>query len=199
MCKSVNSLRVIPSDWLGPLNLDAVFGRKPASLEVDLGCGKGRFLQARAERHPGISFLGIDRLLLRILRVEREARRRLPNIRLLYGDICYALSYLLPARSVTTCYIYFPDPWPKRRHHRRRLFDDEFLSALNTTLVSAGSVHVATDHLDYFDTIRKIFSGDPRFEPIPPLELTDGERTDFELQFLNERRPIGRCSFRKRS
>ncbi|MBU4201200.1 MAG: tRNA (guanosine(46)-N7)-methyltransferase TrmB [Verrucomicrobia bacterium] len=197
MCASPDSLRVIPSNWLGPLSLESMFGCKPRALEVDLGCGKGRFLLAHAARHPEVSFLGIDCLLLRILAVEREARRRqLSNIRLVYVEACYAISYLLPARSVTTFYIFFPDPWPKRRHHRRRLFDEGFLNGLDRTLIPGGAIHIATDHEDYLEAIRKVFSSDGRFDPGPPLKLDARERTDFELQFLNKRLPIGRCSFR---
>jgi len=183
---------------MGPLDLNSVFGHKPGTLEVDLGCGKGRFLLARAERHPDIAFLGIDRLLLRLLKVERKALcRRCFNIRLLYVDACYAVSYLLPARSVAAYYIFFPDPWPKRRHHRRRLFNESFLNALDKTLIPAGCIHVATDHANYFEHIRRVFSDDVRFQPIVPLELRADERTGFELLFLNEHRAIGRCSFKK--
>lgn len=199
MSKSTDSLRIIPSDWLGPLSLESVFGRKPDTLEVDLGSGKGRFLLARATAHPDVSYLGIDCLLLRILRVEREARRRrLSNIRLIYVEACYALSYLLPARSVTTYYIFFPDPWPKRRHHRRRLFDPEFLNALDKTLVPGGAVHIATDHQDYFEDIRKMILGDSRFEFVAPFEPRAEERTDFERLFLGQHLPIGRGSFIKK-
>ena len=200
MGKSADTIRVIPANWLGPLDLASVFGRPPAALAVDLGSGKGRFLLAHAARHPGISFLGIDCLLLRILRVEREARRRqLANIRLMYVEACYAISYLLPPRSVTTYYIFFPDPWPKRRHHRRRLFDAAFLDALDKTLVPGGAIHVATDHLDYFESIRETFLGDSRFELIPPFVPAEEERTDFELYYLGQGQPIGRCSFGKKS
>ncbi len=195
---NMDSLRIMPSDWLGPLDLAAAFGRRPATLEVDLGSGKGRFLLARAARHPQISFLGIDCLLLRILRVEREAlRRQLANIRLLYVEARYAVNYLIPPSSVTTYYLFFSDPWPKRRQHYRRLFDQGFLNALDRTLIAGGAVHVATDHLDYFEDIRKIFGQDSRFESMPTFEPLAEERTDFELLFMGQGLPIGRGSFRK--
>lgn len=198
MPESADSLRVIPSDWVGPLTLESIFGRKPAALEVDLGSGKGRFLLARAARHPEFFYLGIDCLLLRILRVEREARRRqLANVRLMYVESCYAVSYLLPPRSVAAYYIFFPDPWPKRRHHRRRLFDEGFLNALDKTLIPGGAIHVTTDHMDYFESIRKTFMSDSRFESIPPFEPLEEERTDFELWYMSQHHPIGRCSFEK--
>lgn len=195
----MENLRIIPSDWMGPLDLDAVFGHKPGALEVDLGCGKGRFLLAHAEQNPDISFLGIDRLLLRLLRVERQARREKHcNIRLLYVDACYAVGHLLPACSVAVYYIFFPDPWPKRRHYRRRLFDEDFLNALNKTLVPAGYIHVVTDHADYFKIIRGTITGDSRFETVPFFEPCEEERTGFELLFRHQQIPIHRCSFRKK-
>ncbi len=198
MCNSSDSLRVIPSDWLGPLDLAAAFGRQPETLEVDLGSGKGRFLLARAARHPHVSYLGIDCVLPRILRVEREARhRQLSNIRLIYVEARYAVSYLLLPRSVATYYLFFSDPWPKRRQHRHRLFDGRFLDALDRTLIPGGAVHVATDHLDYFEGIRKIVGKDSRFESIPAFEPLEDERTDFELLFMGRGLPIGRSSFRK--
>ena len=192
------SLRVRPSDWLSCLDLAAVFGRPPQALAVDLGCGKGRFLLARAAAFPAISFLGIDRLGSRLLKVERKARRRgLHNLRLFYVEAYYAVRYLIPAGSVADYYVFFPDPWPKRRHHRRRLFDAEFLDALQRTLKPGGAVHIATDHLNNFQAIHQALARDSRFSEIPPFVPGPGERTDFERIFLSQQVPIGRCSFRK--
>ncbi|MBI2439844.1 MAG: tRNA (guanosine(46)-N7)-methyltransferase TrmB [Lentisphaerae bacterium] len=199
------SLRIIPGDWSSPLDLAATFGRRPQRLEVDLGCGKGRFLLERARAHPQTSFLGLDRQRPRLAKVERKAQRAgLANIRLLYSEAAYAVGHLLPAESVATYYIFFPDPWPKRRHHRRRLFacsgpagDAAFLDALAATLIPRGCIHLATDHLDYFENIRRQLAADQRFAEIEPLILLPQERTDFELTFLAQNKPIGRCSFAK--
>ena len=194
------SLRIIPTDWTAPLDLPAVFGRAPQRLEVDLGCGKGRFLVARAAAHPATSFLGLDRQTQRLAKVERKAQRaQLANIRLLYAEAAYAVTHLLPPGSVAAYYIFFPDPWPKRRHHRRRLFDAAFLDALNTTLMPRGCIHLATDHLDYFESIRRLLAGDARLVEMEPFVTSPEERTDFELIFLQQNKPIGRCSFAKRA
>lgn len=191
-----SGLRVIPSNWAAPLDLAAVFGKPPAPVEVDLGCGKGRFLLARARACPAISFLGIDRLRARVLKVERQALRLgLANVRLMFVEAGYAVTYLLPPGSVSTFYIFFPDPWPKRRHGRRRLFAAGFLNALQRTLVGRGRVHIATDYADYFESIREIFRRDPRFAEVEPFVPRAEERTEFELVFLNQRQPINRCSF----
>src|SRR5450759_1535962 len=95
--QSLPSLRIMPTDWTAPLDLPAAFGRAPQRLEVDLGCGKGRFLLARAAAHPETSFLGLDRQTRRLAKVERKAQRaHLANIRLLYAEAAYAVTHLLP-------------------------------------------------------------------------------------------------------
>jgi len=188
------SLRHIPQDWLRPFDLDAVFPRT-APVEVDLGCGKGRFLLARAAAHPETNFLGIDRMLRRIRKIDNRAqRRRLSNIRLLRIEGYYAVSYLIPADSISTYYIFFPDPWPKKRHHENRIFNPRFVDALERTLVRGGVVHIATDHLPYFEEIAAIMRRDRRFAEIPALVPEAEERTDFELWY-QDKKPIGRCSF----
>ena len=193
------SLRIIPADWAAPLDLPAAFGQAPQRLEVDLGCGKGRFLLARAAAHPGTSFLGLDRQTRRLAKVERKAQRaQLANIRLLYAEAAYTVTHLLPMGSVAAYYIFFPDPWPKRRHHRRRLFDAAFLDALNATLMPGGCIHLATDHLDYFESIRRLLAGDARLLEREAFSTSDAERTDFELIFLRQNKPVGRCSFAKK-
>lgn len=193
-------LRIIPTDWTAPLDLPAVFGRRPHRLEVDLGCGKGRFLLARAAAHPETSFLGLDRQTRRLAKVERKAQRaQLDNIRLLYAEAAYAVVHLLPPGSVAVYYIFFPDPWPKRRHYRRRLFDAVFLDALADTLIPGGCIHLATDHLDYFESIRRLLAGDARFVGRESFITSDEERTDFELIFLQQNIVLCRCSFAKRA
>lgn len=192
------TLRIIPNDWSAPLDLQAIFGAPPQRLEIDLGCGKGRFLLARAETHPTVSFLGVDRQLHRIGKTERKAlRASLCNIRLIRAEIAYTVANLLAPGTVATYYLFFPDPWPKRRHHRRRVFDPIFMDALHRTLADEGCLHVATDHLDYFTNIRDLLQRDQRFQEIAPFVTTAAEQSDFELIFLQQNLPIGRCSFRK--
>lgn len=196
MTDSLRSVRLWPDDWLHPLSLDQYFGRQ-APLEVDVGCGKGRFLLARAAAYPDVNFLGLERMLERIRRVDRRAvRRKLENIRLLRMEAYYAVTHLMPVSAVRTYYIFFPDPWPKKKHHDHRLFNDRFLDALHRTLQPGGVVHTATDHLPYHDVIRETLSRDARFAPVEPFIPSEAERTDFEKWYI-ERGPIGRCSFRR--
>jgi tRNA (guanine-N7-)-methyltransferase len=189
-------LRIRPTDWLGPLDVAGGFTRPPARIEADVGCGKGRFLLARAASHPDTSFLGIDRMLGRLQKIEAAAfRLGVDNIRLLRCDAAYAITYLLPDRVLDAMHVYFPDPWPKERHHGNRLFSPSFLDALIRVLKPGACVHVATDHLPYFDEIREGMDKNPRFESTPAFIPEADERTDFELRFLGVT-PIGRGSWR---
>jgi len=192
------SLRIHPANWLGPVDVDGSFALPPRRLEADVGCGKGRFLLARASAYPDISFLGIDRMLGRLRKIESaSARLGLRNIRLLRCDAAYATAYLLPDRSLDTIYVFFPDPWPKERHHGHRLLSTEYIAALARVLKIGAHVHVATDHLPYFEEIRERMGADLRFEAAPTFVLQESERTDFELLYLKTK-PIGRGSWRLR-
>jgi tRNA (guanine-N7-)-methyltransferase len=192
----LESVRIIPDDWLHPLPLAELFPRR-LPIEVDLGCGKGRFLLARAANQPETNFLGIDRMLRRVRKIDNRARRmHLENIRLLRMEGYYAVAYLMPADSISTYYVFFPDPWPKKRHHVHRIFNPQFVDALHRTLTPGGRIHIATDHLLYFEDIRITLAGDQRFAAVPPFEPDESERTDFEMWYIN-RSPIGRCSFQK--
>ena len=194
------SLRVEPAteaEWLGPLATRRFFAHPARRFEVDLGCGKGRFLLARAAKNPDTNFLGIDRMLRRIRKVDNRARRlELGNIRLLRVEGYYAVAHLLPPASVDAYYIFFPDPWPKAKHEGHRLFNKLFLDALHRTLAENGVAHVATDHWPYFEQLSAVFAGDARFAPIAPFVPPEDEQTDFERYYIASK-PIGRLSVRK--
>lgn len=192
----MDSVRIRPEQWIDPLPLAAYFGNHHP-LEVDVGCGKGRFLLERARTHPETNLLGIDRMLRRIRKIDNRVRRLgYPNLRLLRLEAYYAVAYLMPADAIQTYYIFFPDPWPKQRHHDHRLFNPRFVEALCRTLRPGGQVHVATDHQPYFEAICGILRREPRLAEAEPFQPTEAERTDFERWYL-DRSPIGRCSFRR--
>jgi tRNA (guanine-N7-)-methyltransferase len=155
--------RVIELDSLTDrLDLERIFGCK-APLHVDLGCGDGSFLCALAQRMPDKNFLGIERLLSRVRMSARKAAA-LDNVRLLRMESSYAVRYLLPADSVETFYLLFPDPWPKRRHHRRRIVTSDFLGSIHGALQEMGSIYIATDDVDYFGKIKELGESSPGFE-----------------------------------
>ncbi len=175
------------------LDIKKIFGRK-APLKVDLGCGDGSFLCALAQRMPDKNFLGIERLLGRIHSAARKAAT-LDNVRLLPMESSYAVRHLLPAGAVETFYLLFPDPWPKRRHQRRRIVTPDFLNSIHAALKKDGAIYIATDHLDYFDKIREIARSNPGLATadvdvdLPP--------SGFELIFRQKGAPIHWLALRK--
>jgi tRNA (guanine-N7-)-methyltransferase len=178
-----------------PLPINEIYPRK-MPLEVEIGAGNGRFMVSRAVTHPDVNYLAIERMLGRVRKLDRSATRSgLDNIRVLRLEAFYALYYLLPHHGVQTVYVFFPDPWPKRRHNSRRLFSPLFLDALWHCLEVGGCVQVATDHLAYFAQIREHLAADKRFKEIPAMERTDDEQTDFEILFRGQGLPIGQCAF----
>jgi tRNA (guanine-N7-)-methyltransferase len=178
-----------------PLPLDALFDPS-LPLEVEIGCGNGRFLAARASAERGVQYLGIERMLGRVRKLDRKAARLgLSNLRILRLEAFYTFYYLLPPHRVRAVYVFFPDPWPKRHHHGRRLFSPLFLDALWARLEVGGAIQVATDHLDYFGEIRKAFAADARFREVAAMARGPEEQTDFELLFRRQGLPIGQCAF----
>ena len=187
---------VIPvTDPTVPLPLDTLFD--PARpLEIEIGCGKGRFLSARAAKNPETQYLGIERLKDRVRKLDKKASRlKLDNLRILRLEAFYTFYYLLPLHRLRTVYVFFPDPWPKRRHHDRRLFSPLFLDLLWARLEIGGAVQVATDHPAYFAEIRAGLAADPRFREIQAMERAEDEQTEFEHIFRRQGLAIGQCAF----
>ena len=188
--------RVIPQSrdsLTQQLDIEKIFARK-APLHVDLGCGEGSFLCALAERLPDKNFLGIERLLGRIRSSARKAAS-LGNVRLLHMESSYAVHYLLPAGSVETFYLLFPNPWPKRRHHRRRIVTQDFLNCVHTALQKSGVIYIATDHLDYFRKIEDITRSAAGFATVEPAINLPQSR--FGLIFGQKGAPIYWLALRK--
>jgi len=184
---------VIPS-----LDLATIFGRS-APLQVDLGCVDGSFLLQMSQLHPEKNFLGIERLAKRATKTARKSAE-LANMRVLRIETSHALE-LLQAESVETFYLLFPDPWPKRRHHRRRLVTTSFLASIHRALEPDGIFRIATDHRNYFDQIEKVARAvvtnlNFKFLPTNDWQLPP---TKFEVKFRRQGLPIYRLSLRKTS
>jgi tRNA (guanine-N7-)-methyltransferase len=169
-----------------------VFARSQP-IEVDLGSGKGAFLLWAARTRPEVNFLGVDRMMGRTRKLAGKVERaQLTNVRLLRIEGSYFVEYLAPAGSISAYHIYFPDPWPKRRHHSRRLVQEEFVRSLRRSLVDGGVVNVATDHADYAEGIKETMQASGRFREVSPVAPPIEGRTDFEKQYLAAGLPIGR-------
>ncbi|MEP7070903.1 MAG: tRNA (guanosine(46)-N7)-methyltransferase TrmB [Verrucomicrobiota bacterium] len=184
---------VILEPSAGPPSFGEIFARE-ASTEVDLGCGEGTFLARVAAQFPERNFLGVENLRGRVRSSCRKmARAELGNARMVRCDILDALIHLIPPGSVSAFYLLFPDPWPKRRHHRRRTFTASFLRLIHGALRADGLCHVATDDVGYFREMKGVLSAQPIFSVMPDaLALPP---TAFEQKFAT--REIYRLSLRK--
>lgn len=163
-------------------------------FEVDLGCGDGSFLLELAQQNPDRNFLGVERLLGRVRKVCRRAHnRQLPNLKVLRLEARYTVEWLLPPSSVSRLHLLFPDPWPKARHHKRRLVQQDFLGALEKILVPGGEFLFKTDHEDYFQWAVEEIESFGRLEVIDwPEGAFPYPPTDFEAQWLAQGREVYR-------
>jgi len=153
-------------------------------LEVELGSGDGSFLANYAQLHPGRNFLGVERLLGRLRKLDRKTRRlNLTNLRGLRIESAYFLEYLLPAQTVSALHIYFPDPWPKRKHRKNRLINARFTELAHQALIHGGVVYLRTDDEDYFKQMVEVFSGNTTFSLTETPDELSAVATDFERNF----------------
>lgn len=160
-------------------------------LEIEVGCGSGGFLTRRAATHPECDFLGIERMLGRVRSFAGKcARAKLKNAKVLRLEALYTFHYLLPAHHARRVYVFFPDPWPKKKHHSHRLFGPKFLSALWKRLEVGGRIEFATDHREYFEAVREWFAADARYEEVEPMPRPPETWTEFEAAFRAEGLPI---------
>jgi tRNA (guanine-N7-)-methyltransferase len=165
------------------LDLHCLFP-KPQPLEIELGSGDGSFLVEYARRHPNCNFIGVERLLGRARKTDRKARRaELENLRVVRIESSYFLEYLLPRRSASALHIYFPDPWPKRKHRRHRLVNERFPTIAAQALARGARVYLRTDDDSYFAEMVAAFEAEHAFCAVEtPTELAS-LLTDFEREF----------------
>lgn len=167
------------------------------ALEIEVGCGAGTFLAHMAKENPDCDFLGIERMLGRVRSVASKCRRfGLENLRVLRLEALYTFHYLLPAHHARRVYVFFPDPWPKKKHHSHRLFGPLFLNALWKRLEIGGRIEFATDHAEYFSVVRECFAADARFEEVPPMARPPEVWTEFETEFRSRGLPIHCAAWR---
>jgi tRNA (guanine-N7-)-methyltransferase len=173
-----------PHSYFEVLDLRKLFS-SDQPLEVELGSGDGSFLIGYAQQFPELNLLGVERLLGRLRKIERkELRAGLQNLRLLRIEAAYCLEYLLPPNCAQALHIYFPDPWPKRKHRKHRLINARFPLLAERVLRAGGTIYLRTDDADYFDQIQNVFNASGLFQPVPTPEFLSSRLTDFERDFL---------------
>lgn len=180
---AATSLIYRPPSWVERLSLAQMFAQVQP-LEVELGSGDGSFLAQWAAAYPDRNFLGVERLLGRLRKLDRKAQRAgLANVQLMRIEAAYFLEFLLPPLSVRALHVYFPDPWPKRKHRRHRLVNERFTELAARVLTPQGVVYLRTDDADYFTQMREVFAADQRFRLVETPDALASVFTDFERDF----------------
>lgn len=182
---------------------EKVFGNTNP-VEIEIGSGKGRFIVRRALENPRINLIGIERALkfYRILK-QNVSRASLDNVRLVRCDAHIFLGFFVPPNSVSACHIYFPDPWPKTRHHKRRLVTPDFMDILHRCLSEGATVYFATDVKDYFDRIVQVVEHCDGWHKHDSISLTPGDTdpeqapTSYERKYLIQGRQIFKTAYQK--
>jgi tRNA (guanine-N7-)-methyltransferase len=181
-CLRGNLIFALPS-ILERIVLAALFP-KAQPLEVELGCGDASFLVSYAQLHPERNFIGVERLLGRIRKLDRKGRRAgLTNLGGVRIESAYFLEYLLPKNSAAALHIYFPDPWPKRKHWKNRLIDERFAQLAQQSLAPGGVVYLRTDDPNYFELMQRVFGANPLFRAVETPDELSAVVTDFEKNF----------------
>lgn len=197
------------SEFAAPIDWEEIFGNA-YPVEIEIGFGKGRFLLEASKRHPQVNYIGVERAQkyvgLARERFEKHIRHfgvdrasgTFSNVRLVWTDANYFVTRYVPAASVQAYHIYFPDPWPKKRQRKRRIFrNQDFLAALTSTLKSdGGRLYIATDYKAYFYEIQERLS---QVHPLRPVAKNLGPdrdiTTNFEMKYTLEGREIYRAVY----
>jgi tRNA (guanine-N7-)-methyltransferase len=185
-----------------PWNAAALFGRV-APLEVEVGSGKGLFLRTAAAASPAVDFLGIEiAARYAAFAAATLVKRNLPNGVVVAGDALRIFQELLPAQSLAAVHVYFPDPWWKNRHKKRRVMRAPLLKDIERTLQPGGLLHFWTDVEEYFHTTLELLAAEtgllgPFEVPEAPAEHDMAYRTHFERRMRLSNEPVYRAEFRK--
>jgi tRNA (guanine-N7-)-methyltransferase len=178
-----------------PLDWRLVFGNDHP-VEVEVGFGKGLFLLSAGQARPETNFLGIEiERKYQLFTANRLAKRGLKNVRLACTDARTFFRDHLAGASVQAIHVYFPDPWWKKRHQKRRVFTEEFAAQCARILRPGGRLHILTDVADYFTFIQKLLAGQTTLASMPADEKSDSSPdleclTNFERKYRQEGRPI---------
>jgi tRNA (guanine-N7-)-methyltransferase len=179
-----------------PIDLAKLFPNEQP-LELELGCGDGSFTLLYALANPGRNIVALERLLGRITKLDRKGHRAgVKNLRLIRAEAAYVLEYLLPPGRLDAIHVYFPDPWPKKRHHKNRLISEPFPPLAKRLLREGGVVFLRTDNVEYFEQMLEVFGGAEGFEAVETPEPMKQLVTDFEQVFNSQGIPTNYAAYR---
>lgn len=196
-------LEVRLADLEKPLNPDALFGRS-APLAIEIGSGSGLFLATEAARHPGTNFLAIEKERSEVFRAkDKWNRRALWNTRVIHCDAHYFLEEYPRDHAVARYIILFSDPWFKKRHHKRRVFQPRLVPILERTLAPGGELFIKTDITEYHTVMRELLDPQPFLEVVDERDVNinppaDDIVTNYQRKAVLAGRPIHQVIYRRR-
>jgi tRNA (guanine-N7-)-methyltransferase len=201
--KEYDTVVLRPEDIADKIDFGEIFGRNGA-VHIEIGSGKGTFVLNQAKAQSDVDFLGIEwaRKYYRY-GVDRIGRWGLSNVRMIRTDAAAFIEENVPDDSVDCFHIYFPDPWPKKRHNKRRFLCERNLEQLIRCLKTGGQIRIATDHADYFEQIESIFGDrtdcleEIEFEAAAGAEEGELTGTNYERKYIKDKRSINVIAVRK--
>lgn len=198
-------ISIKPENLDGTIDFNDIFGR-PGPIHIEVGSGKGTFLLSQGQAFGQINFLGIEwaNKYYRYA-VDRIGRWDIPNVRIIRTDAAIFIAEHVPDESVECFHLYFPDPWPKARHNKRRFFSHGNMPQILRILQKGGVINIATDHADYFEQMQEVITAqlDAGTIEIVPFTRTagaaDGEvaGTNYERKYIKDGRTINTIAVRK--
>lgn len=188
----------MPADYFARIHPSEIF-ENDQPLELDLGTGDGTFLIDMAKHHTDRNFLGVERLLGRVKKICRKARQAdLTNCKALRLESKYVVEWLLPDNCIDRLHILCPDPWPKERHHKRRLIQQPFLEQVLRVLKPGGHFCFKTDHPEYFEWVLEELKTFQKLKQLDwPQDAFFYPKTDFQIQWEAEGKEIHRVLTQK--
>lgn len=198
----VEPIGLTADDLPRPIDFTALFGNDHP-VELEIGMGKGTFITEQAKARPEVNFFGLEyaRWFWRYAS-DRLRRNKCENARTACAEAQYFLTEFIADASLSVIHVYFPDPWPKKRHHKRRLVQERFMPLIDRILTSGGRLHLVTDHSEYFEQMQQVVGGSHLqiVEYNRPGSAAEGEfvGTNFERKYQRDGRPFYALAAKKR-
>lgn len=186
---------LILADLEKPFSFEKLF-ENTNPVELEIGAGRGDFLVNYCEANPEINLCAVERKLNYLKRgISKVRLKNLSNVRFLNLEVRHFLEEYVPNESLQAVHIYFPDPWPKKRHLKRRLVQPDFIKILAAKMADQGSLHLRTDHRNYFEHMMEVMGDQPYFSPVPVPDGLSDFKTGFERRFLEDGVKINYASY----